>query len=638
MAANGISRRSLLAAAPLGGALAALPQAAPAVAAAAGGRSPNFLWFFSEDNHPHVGAHGEPVVSTPHMDRLAAEGVRFDIAYSAAPVCAPSRFAFVTGLYPETAGPAHHMRCGPGQSDSTGTAVLPASFRAFPEYLRRAGYYTTNNFKTDYNMVLDMAATWDDSSRTAHWRNRPTSRTPFFATFTTVVNHESSLFEVTDGPTDPATVHVPAYLPDTPEMRRQIAHSHNRQILADQELGRVLAELEADGLADDTIVIFSGDNGGALPNTKRYVNDHGLHIPLIIKVPPRWRHLVSEEPGTVLDTPVNGVDLAPTILALADLRVPGHMQGDQLLGRRPRGRREYSFGGRGRMDERYDIQRAVRDRRFLYVRNYMPHRPLGQFVAYGWQQPGYQMWEQAHLEGNLNAVQDRFWEKKVYEELYDLSDDPDQTRNLAEDRRHTSTLNRLRAELDRHMLEINDNGLIPELHPAEGYEASRAPGAYPLRRVMEIAEIAARRDPAHLDRLIDTLGHEVDLLRYWAATGLLILGEHAAAVSDTLAAALAAESSVWVKIPLAEALARLGHTYHSVKFLAETVDTHPVPEVRLQAINALTYVGAAALPYKSVIDRAAGSSYVYLRNAGRYLKLELEGVRTPTTPVFAGSA
>nr|WP_231127051.1 sulfatase-like hydrolase/transferase [Motilibacter aurantiacus] len=621
-----MSRRSLLTAGAGGVLAAALPGVASAAAAAEPSARPNFLWFFTEDNNPYNGAYGDPVARTPAIDRLAAEGIRFEVAYSAAPVCAPSRFAFVTGLYPETAGPAHHMRA---------VANMPSSVRGFPEYLRRAGYYTTNNSKTDYNANLDVTATWDANGAQAHWRNRPTADTPFLATFTTLTNHESSLFTVVDGNVKPQDVRVPAFLPDTLEIRRGIAHSYNRQEVADAELGRRLAELEADGLADDTIVIYVGDNGGALPWSKRFANDNGLHVPLIVKVPPKWQHLVSKQPGQRVTSPVHGVDLAPTVLSLAGVPVPEHMQGQPILGKRPQ-RQYYTFGERSRMDERYDLQRTARDEQFVYIRNYMPHRPYGINMAYMWQQKAYQLWEQAHLEGTLTPAQDRFFDEKPWEELYDLANDPDQVHNLADVPKYRSTRNRFRQALEEHMLEVNDNGFLPESHPAEGYDQSRVPGAYPLEYVLEVAELAARRDPANLDRLLVELEHDNDVVRYWAATGLLMLGDGAEPASLALAEAFADEPSVFVRIPLAEALARLGHTFHSGRFLAETVDTHPNARVRLQALNALTYVGVAALPYKPVVERAAVSTDEYLRNAGRYLSFVLSGAYTPSTPVFGG--
>ncbi|WP_432549101.1 sulfatase-like hydrolase/transferase [Kineococcus arenarius] len=627
MSTSRLSRRAVLGAGAGTGTLlaAALTPSAQAASTTRGQRScPNFLVFFSEDNNPYNGAYGDVVARTPNIDQLAGEGIRFDVAYSAAPVCAPSRFAFLTGLYPETAGPAHHMRA---------VARMPDTVRAYSESMRAAGYYATNSSKTDYNADIDMTAAWDESGATAHWRNRPAADTPFLAQFTTMTNHESSLFEVADGNVRPEEVRVPAYLPDTPEVRRGIAHSYNVQEKADAELGRRLAELEEDGLAEDTIVIYLGDNGGALPWSKRFANDNGLHIPFIVRVPPRWQHLVEQRPGSRITTPINGVDLPATVLSLAGVPVPDHVQGQSVLGRRAVAQ-EYAYGERSRMDERYDLQRTVRDERFVYIRNYMPHRPYGQHMAYMWQQVAYQVWQQEHLEGTLNPVQDRFWGTKPFEELYDLTQDPDQVQNLVDEPRHRRTLNRLRRALDDHIMAVNDNGFIPESHPVEGYVESRVPGAYPIEEVMAVAARAPRRDPSEINFLLRDLAHENDIVRYWAATGFLAMGEEAGDLSVTLAEAFAAEESMYVRIPLAEALARLGHPYHSVAFLADVLENDPNARVQLQAINALTYVGTAALPYRNVIAASVGVDE-YLKNAGTYLSAVFDGTYTPTTQVYS---
>ncbi|RJK93844.1 sulfatase-like hydrolase/transferase [Vallicoccus soli] len=620
-----VSRRSLLAAGGAGLLAAATTATAGAAAAAPPRGRPNVLWLLSEDNNPYLGAYGDPVARTPVLDALAEEGIVFETAYSPAPVCAPSRFSYLTGMYAESCGPAHHMRA---------LGEWPERFASVPEHLRAAGYYATNNVKTDYNTAVDPATLWDESSATAHWRGRPEGA-PFFAVFTDMTTHESSQFGAADGATDPRDVSVPAYLPDTPEVRADIAHYYDRMAVMDANVGKRLAELEADGLAEDTIVVYSADNGGVLPLSKRFATEDGLHVPLVVRVPEKWRHLAPRPPGSREDAPVDGVDIPATILAVCGVRVPDNFHGRSFLGRRP-DRREFAFGQRSRMDERYDLQRTARDERYVYVRNYMPHRPYGQSMGYMWQQRSYQVWEQLHLEGRLDEVQERFWDPKEPEELYDVLRDPDCVRNLAGSERHRPRLRRMRRALDEHLLATNDNGFIPEGHPLEGYDDSRVPGAYPLGHVMRVAAMAAERDPANLPHLLDELGDDHEVVRYWAATGLLVLGGDAAPAVQEMARVLAEEESVAVRIPVAEALARLGHPFHAVRFLAETLDGHEDPRVRLQALNALTWVGTAALPYRDVVARAAEHPDEYLRNAGRYLGFVLDGTYTPTSPVFGG--
>jgi len=619
----GMDRRGFLAGGA--GAAAALTSMAALSerAAAAGQERPNFVWFLSEDNNPYIGAYGDPVARTPALDKLAAEGIRYESVHSAAPVCAPSRFALLTGKYAETCGPAHNMRA---------IARKPDWIRGFPEYLRAAGYYCTNNVKTDYNATVDLAATWDESSNRATWRNRPAGAS-FFAMFSSQATHESRLFPRTPLVTDPATVRVPPYVPDTPSIREDRARSYDNMERMDAELAARLAELEADGLAEDTIVFYFGDNGGVLPRSKRFANDDGLRVPLIVRIPQGWRHLAPARPGSAIDTPVSCVDLPGTVLSLAGLRVPEHFDSVPFLGRKRRERR-YVFGQRSRMDERYDLQRSVRDERYLYVRNYMPHRPYGQSMAYMWQQRGYQDWEQAHLDGTVTPVQEAFWDEKPAEELYDLDRDPDQIANLAGTPRHRDELQRMRKALDAHLLDTNDNGFIPEGSPLEGYDESRAPGAFPIKKVLRVAGTAIERDPDNLGDLAGALGDDNEAVRYWAAQGLLMLGDAAGPAVETLAAALEDDPSPQVRVVVAETLARLGHGGRPVAFLAETIDTHASVRVRLLALNALTYVGTAALPYLDVVDRAAAHSDEYVNNAGRYLQLVLTGTYTPQTPVF----
>lgn len=621
-----LSRRRLLTATGAGLLAAGLPGQARA--ASAEGR-PNILWLVSEDNNPYLGAYGDPLARTPTIDRLAGEGVLYRNAFSTAPVCAPSRFAIITGMSPETCGPAEHMRA---------SGNVPSFLRGFPQYLRESGYYCSNNAKTDYNATFDPAALWNESSRQAHWRKR-TPGTPFFSVFNSELTHESSLWLVpATGHTDPAAVPVPAYLPDTANIRTDRAHYYDNLERMDAWVAARLAELDADGLAEDTIVFYYSDNGGVLPRSKRYTYDSGLHTALIMKFPPKWAHLAPAPAGSVVDAPTTSLDLAPTVLTLAGLAVPAHLEGVSLTSAR---RPPYAFGMRNRMDERYDMVRTVRDERYRYIRNYRPHRPWGQHNAFEWQQKGYQDWEQAHLDGTLNAIQDRFWGEKPAEELYDLRTDPDEVHDLAADPHHRGHLQRLSRALDEHMLELNDNGFIPEGSPLEGYDASRVPGAYPLRRIMRLAARAIERDPRNLHRFVTALADENEVIRYWAAAGIVMLQGHDCAPAATaLEAVLADDPSPHVRIEAAEALVRLGRTGQAVPYLAETLDTHPDLRVRLQAVTALTYVGAAALPALPVIERAAAVPFSNLpepwdlRVAANYLRLVLTGAYTPTADVI----
>lgn len=650
MSETKFSRRALLA----GGAALALTNLQAAT------RKPNILWLVSEDNNPFIGAYGDRLAHTPTIDALAAAGIRYANAFSNAPVCAPSRFGIITGMYPQSCGPAHHMRA---------VGRIPAYLQGFPHYLRQAGYYCTNNVKTDYNAPIDPQSLWDESSSKAHWNNRP-SGAPFFAVFNSMTTHESQVFKTVAGRVRPDQVRVPAYLPDVPEVRNDIASYYNLMERMDGELSSRLAELEAAGLADDTIVFYYSDNGGVLPRSKRFCYDQGLRTALIVRMPKTWSHLATHAAGSVVEAPVSFIDLAPTVLALAGVQQPAHLQGKAFLG--PGAAvSKYSFGMRNRMDERYDMVRTVRDHRYRYIRNYSPHRIGAQHVAFAWQMPAWQAWEAGHRDRKLDTKQEAFWREKPAEEFYDLQADPDQTVNLIDAVAHRPTIEAMRLALDAHMVEVNDNGFIPEGSALEGYDASRAAGAYPLQRVMEIAGQAILRDARNESAFVQSLRDSNEVIRYWAAQGLLMLQRHSTSLTtrdgraddghaesedltgrahdraappsrtaiegrrySALAKCMAEDASTSVRIVAAEALATLGDASNPVRFLGETLDSHPNVRVRLQALNALTFIGPAAQAVLPAIERAATHKDEYLGNAGRYLALALKGTYTPQSKVF----
>ncbi|MGW6057864.1 sulfatase-like hydrolase/transferase [Streptomyces sp. NPDC055189] len=610
---------------------AALTTAAAAPTARAAARPepperPNILWLVAEDHYPFVGTYGDPLARTPTLDRLAREGIRYDNSYSTAPVCAPSRFALLTGVAPQSAGPAHHMRA---------LGHIPAFLKGFPQYLREAGYYTTNNAKTDYNTTIDLPATWDASSTTAHYRDRPAGA-PFFAVFNDATTHESSLFSAEDGTTRRDEIRLPTYLPDTDDIRGDFAHYYDAMGKMDAHVAAQLGELEAAGLADDTIVFFYSDNGGVLPRSKRHCYDEGLRTALIVRLPAKWAHLAPRPAGSAESRAVTSVDYGPTVLALAGVDIPDHIQGRPFLGAHRLPPAPYAFGGRDRMDERYDMVRTVRDARYRYLRNYAPHRPRGQHGAYAWLARGYQSWQQAHLDGTLDPVQERFWGPKPAEELYDLHADPDEIHNLAADPAHARTLARLSHALDGHIITVHDNGFIPEGSPLEGWQESRRAGAYPLRRVMRLAGHAIERQRRHLPHFIQELADDNEVVRYWAAQGLLILGRAAAPALPHLTRTLRRDDSPQVRISTAETLIHHGHhATEAIRFLSRTLTEHPNARVRLQAINALTFIDPElARPARAAIEAAATSKDEYLHNAGRYLRFVLDGTYTPSSPVF----
>lgn len=430
-------------------------------------RPPNILWISAEDISPDLGCYGDAYASTPHLDAFAQTAIRYDRAYSHSGVCAPSRAGIITGMYPTAFG-AHHMRC---------QSVPPPEVRCFPEYLRAAGYYCTNNRKTDYQFEPPLSA-WDESSGQARWKGRAPEQ-PFFAVFNLTVCHESQvrsrdprLLErigaLGDRRHDPDGAPVPPYHADTPATRADWAQYYDVVSLMDMEAGEILRELDEAGLAEDTIVWFWGDHGRGLTRCKRCLYESGTRIPLLIRVPEKYRAWVRPEapeslaPGANADL-VSFVDFAPTMLSLAGVPIPEHMQGQAFLGRAAAPPRDYVYGARDRMDEAYDIIRTVRDRQYRYFRNYMPYVTRAQQIDYMDEMPMAQELRRLHAAGELTADQAQwFAPRKPLEELYDVEADPHELNNLAGDPHHADTLARLRNAHEAWMASTGDLGLVPE--------------------------------------------------------------------------------------------------------------------------------------------------------------------------------
>lgn len=381
---------------------------------------PNILWLVSEDNGCFLGCYGDPIAKTPTLDKLARAGVLYENCF-AMPVCAPSRFTLISGMYPVTCGPAHHMRA---------QGKIPSWLKGFPAYLRAAGYYTSNNAKTDYNSPISIPEAWDACSKQAHYRNRAEGQ-PFFSVFNHEVTHESCLFPQSEQPQfDPAKMRIPPYQPDTPEIRADWARYYTRIAQLDNQIAVKLKELADAGLADDTIVFYYSDNGGVLPRSKRFLQESGTHVPLIVYYPPKWQHLAT---GSRIKAPVHFIDFAPTVLSLAGVKIPEYMQGRAFAGLAKAAPNEFVFCTRDRMDKRYDMMRSVMDSQWLYIHNYRPDLPYVQRLKYMFQARGYQSWARLSSEDKLTPATAMFWGKKPTAELHDMLADPDSVRNLAAD-------------------------------------------------------------------------------------------------------------------------------------------------------------------------------------------------------------
>jgi arylsulfatase A-like enzyme len=566
--------------------------------AAPGPARPNILWITCEDTGPQLGCYGDAYATTPNLDRLAAKGMRYTHAWSTAPVCAPARTTIISGLYPSTTG-SEHMRS---------LVPLPAGLRMYPQLLRDAGYYCTNNEKEDYNLEKP-GKVWDESSRRAHWTNRPPGQ-PFFAIFNHTVTHESQVRKRPHTPVHaPARVRVPAYHPDTPEVRQDWAQYYDKVTEMDTLAGENLRALETAGLAEDTIVCFYGDHGPGMPRSKRFLYNSGLQVPLIVFVPEKWRALAPPEyqAGGRSDRLVSFVDLAPTLLSLAGVKAPEWMAGAAFMGAHERPPRRFNYGLRGRMDERYDFVRSVTDGRYVYLRNYLPQLPHGQPVTYMFETPTTRVWKQLFDGGNLPPAQASFWQPRPPEELYDLQSDPDEVSNLASSPTHQEVRARLRTALQQHVLATRDLGFLPEAE-RERRRGDQAPYAfgqdlsrYPLDRILAVAEAASTTaDPGASARLPGWLGDPEPGIRYWAAVGHRIRGDGAVQPVAPALRTLLTDESPSVRVAAAEALAQFGAPADREVALRELVRLAKLdaraPYVAMEALNALDNLGPKAAP------------------------------------------
>ena len=524
--------------------------------ATAAEKLPNILWITSEDHGPEMGCYGDSFASTPNVDALAKKGMIFDLAWSCAPVCAPARTTIITGVYPPSCG-GQHMRS---------MVSLPAKIQMYPAILSEAGYYCTNKSKQDYNVRPAGSNGWAESSGKAHYRNRKDGQ-PFFAIFNETRSHESKIrTRPHDQVHDPAKVRIPAYHPDNEDSRRDWAQYYDIVSMADTTAGRLLADLDRDGLTDDTIVFYYGDHGSGMSRSKRWTYNSGLSIPMVVYFPEKWKHLAPKEytVGGRSDRMVNFVDLAPTLVSLAGMEPPAWMQGHAFAGKFQDPAPKYMYGFRDRMDERYDFIRTVTDGRYQYIRNYNPQFIYGQYVAYNFVTPSTAAWKRDYDAGKCNKAQSHFWNLKPAEELYDLLSDPDEVNNLADSPQHQDKLRELKQALSEWCREIRDVGFLPEgeIHArSEGstpYEMARDDSKYPFDRIFAAAEIATTRDMDAIPALISNLGNSDSAVRYWGAVGLLNRGAktvnaHRAELTQALG-----DDSSYVRVVAGYALGKYG--------------------------------------------------------------------------------
>ena len=546
---------------------------------------PNIVWIVSEDNSKHyLKLFDENGATAPHIEALAAHGIAFTHAFSNAPVCSVARTTLATGAYAPRLGTQFHRRSKP--------AALPADLELFPDYLRKAGYYTSNHSKEDYNTESSISC-WNDSSKNGTWRNRPDKTQPFFHMQSHTESHESSLhFDpaiLTTEKThhDPAAVQLPPYFPDTPLFRYTYARYLDRMQVIDGIVGETVAKLQADGLLEDTFIFYFGDHGGVLPRSKGYLYESGLHVPLVVRIPENWKNLSAFEVGSKAEGFVSFIDFAPTALNLAGVKIPGQMDGKPFLGKgisaAELNGRDTTFGYADRFDEKYDLCRSLRIRNWKYIRSYQPQYPDGLQNNYRYLQPAYREWRELFTQGILGVEQRQFFEAKDPEMLFDLNSDPYEVENLASNPAHQDQLVLMRKELQRTVKSMPDLGFFPESVLYD--EAMSDPTGYGKTHLVEIGRLVDTADlmvspfPEVEGQLRLALTSDNANLRYWALEVSTAFGEQAIELTN-LITPLLQDASIPVRIRAIEFLGSVGKI-DPRESLIEIVNTtqHPVEQL-----------------------------------------------------------
>ena len=524
---------------------------------------PNVVWLVSEDNSVHyLKMFDSNGAATPNIQRLAEHGLTYDNAFSNAPVCSVARTTLATGCYGPRIGTQFHRKHV--------VVPMPDGLRMFPELLRQSGYYTANNNKTDYNAIPGKEV-WDVSSKKASWQGRADDQ-PFFYMQSFGVCHESSLHfsakqmanEKTS--TDPDTVFVAPYHPNTPTFRYTNARYRDRIMQVDKQIGAVVDKLTKDGLLEDTFIFYFGDHGGVLPRGKGYAYESGLHVPLVVRIPDRWKHLVDAEIGSRQKGFVSFIDFGPTVLNLAGVEVPQQMDGRPFLGagisQAEANRRDEAFGYADRFDEKYDLVRTLRKGRFEYIRNFQPFNFDGLQNNYRYRMLAFQEWRELYHAGKLNDVQRQFFEARPTEQLFDIEADPHETKNLAGDPEYAEVLSDLRNRLIERMKEMPDLSIYPESVLAEKAFANPVKfGQTHKQEIADLIEVASLNVGAfaeNADAIGEALASSNSVARYWALNVCSSYGNSAAKFTDKAKELAKSDSDNLVRIKAAEFLGLIG--------------------------------------------------------------------------------
>ena len=524
---------------------------------------PNIIFFLTEDLSPHFLAlfNNGKGCETPNLSSLASRGIMYPNAYSSAPVSSAARTTLITGCYaPSFEGSFHrHIELNP----------MPEGLRMFPTYLRRAGYYTINAVKTDYNVILDTEA-WDDmKGKLDTWRRLPNKNQPFFMQRSVMTTHESKLlfdrkvYETQLTRHNPDSVYLLPHVPDTKLMRYSYATIYDRIEESDAELGSLIKMLKEDNELDNTIIFFFGDNGGVTPGTKGYTDNVGVQVPLVVYVPNKWQKKMNAESGVIRDDIVSFMDFGPTALNMAGAEIPERMDGRPFLGKGTKNKKYNSTVCYGdRFDELYSFNRSIRKGNFRYERNYQPYQTQSLFAVYRYMQLSFQEWKLLNAKGVLNKAQSRFFEPQGVEELYDLTKDPNELNNLAADPKYRAKLNDLRGDLNKYLLEKCDLGFFPENIIHE--EAMENPATYGennkarIANFMQIADLQQLAIGEAKDGIEAALNSDDDVAKWWGLTDCAAFGKEAAMFKAKAKEILASNTRDYIKSKAMLFLSMLG--------------------------------------------------------------------------------
>ncbi|WP_146948529.1 sulfatase family protein [Cyclobacterium qasimii] len=559
---------------------------------------PNILWISHEDLGPIYGCYGDEYANTPTIDQLAANSIKFTQVYSNAPICAPARSTLITGMYAVSLGTQHLRSAIP----------VPEQLKILPEVLREAGYYTSNNVKTDYNFSHE--GRWDESSKEAHWRNRPEGK-PFFSVFNFMITHEGPTNalrpeDTSSLPThhDPAKAVLPPHLPDSPKMREIWAHMYDLLEVFDGQVKDLLSQLEEDGLLEETIVFVFADHGHGMPGHKRWLDNAGLQVPFILHVPDKYQHLVEGISGATSDRLVSFVDFAPTTLALAGVNIPEMMEGRDFLSKEES---KYVFGYRDRADDCYEVARSVYDGRYLYIRHFMPQLPYYQNALIFNKGGSYTEMNRLRDAGELPDAAKKMFATKPVEILYDLQEDPLEQNNLASNPEFENKVAELAGELDEWMIQNRDTGLLTEgimmqqanQSNSNVYEISRAYSTASFTEVLKVAKMVGKI--TQLSEVIPYLESEIDAVRFWALIGIDAyegdIGKLTVKIQEMLSDEVPAVSS-----KAAEILIKYEENQVAYKVLGELLLLEDEVQV-LQAAISVRRLGAKAKPLIPIITK-----------------------------------